>query len=338
MRFIRNLSTETERMLQRIYRESKYYQVRQRAQCLILSFRGMTIKQLISIFGVSRKTIHNWLASWEDKKLVGLYNKSGRGRKPVFNFEQEQQVQNWVRESPKELKQVLLKVEKEWEIKVSKQTIKRILKKNEFVWKRMKRGLSGKPYSWEYEIKIEKLNELKKLDKKGEIDLRYLDESGFSLTPYIPYGWQEKGKTITIKSGKSKRLNVLGLINCRNVVLPMAVLVYKSYSETTNSKTIIDFLDEFTENLSIKTTVIMDQAAIHTSDMILEKLSEWKAKNLEIFWLPTYSPKLNLIEILWKFMKYEWIEIEAYSNWKSLVQYVNKVLDGVGSKYVINFV
>lgn len=44
-----------------------------------------------------------------------------------------------------------------------------------------------------------------------------------------------------------------------------------------------------------------------------EKIAQWKQQKLEIFWLPTYSPQLNSIEILWRFMKYEWIEIEAYS-------------------------
>ncbi len=115
------------------------------------------------------------MTNWEDKKLVGLYNTRGRGRKRIFNTQQEQQVKNWVEESPKDLKKVLIKVEKEWKINVSKQTIKRILKKNNFIWKRIKRGLRGKPETWEYEVKLEKLNELKELDKKGEIDLRYLD-------------------------------------------------------------------------------------------------------------------------------------------------------------------
>ncbi len=48
----------------------------------------------------------------------------------------------------------------------------------------------------------------------------------------------------------------------------------------------------------------------------MDKYEEWKQKNLEIFWLPAYSPQLNLIEILWKFIKYEWMEIEAYTNFK----------------------
>jgi transposase len=96
-------------------------------------------------------------------------------------------------------------------------------------------------------------------------------------------------------------------------------------------------LDKFSDTLKIKTVVALDQASIHTSDKIIEKLEDWKKKNLEIFWLPTYSPQLNLIEILWKFMKYEWIEVEAYKDWRSLVEYVKKVLSNVGTKYVINF-
>lgn len=83
---------------------------------------------------------------------------------------------------------------------------------------------------------------------------------------------------------------------------------------------------------------MIDQAPIHTSDKISEKLEQWKGKNLEIFWLPTYSPKHNLIEIIWKFIKYEWIEIDAYESWKSFLCYLKKVLDNFGQEYVINFV
>jgi len=58
-------------------------------------------------------------------------------------------------------------------------------------------------------------------------------------------------------------------------------------------------------SLEKKTVLLMEQASIQTSDKIMEKIEEWKRKNLEIFWLPAYSPKLNLIEILWRFIKYE---------------------------------
>ena len=81
----------------------------------------------------------------------------------------------------------------------------------------------------------------------------------------------------------------------------------------------------------------MDKASIHTSQMIQERLEEWKNQQVEIFQLPPYSLQLNLIEILWRFMKYEWIELNAYEFWDSLVSYVEKVLRDFGSNYVIDF-
>ncbi len=82
----------------------------------------------------------------------------------------------------------------------------------------------------------------------------------------------------------------------------------------------------------------MDNASFHTSQAVEEKLADWKGKGLTIFFLPTYSPELNLIEILWRFMKYEWIEFEAYKGWTYLVAYVEEILIYYGTKYTINFV
>ena len=53
--------------------------------------------------------------------------------------------------------------------------------------------------------------------------------------------------------------------------------------------------------------------------------------------LPEYSPELSLIEILWRFMKYEWIEFWAYTDFASLIQYVEGVIKGFGDQYKINF-
>lgn len=196
----------------------------------------------------------------------------------------------------------------------------------------MKRGLAKNPDEWELEFKIPRLKELIKQEKNGEIDLRYFDQSGFSLTPYIPYGWQEKKETIILKSRTGKRINVMGLMNRKNQ------LCYEISTSTINSEDVINFLDRFGENLSQKTVVVLDQASIHTSNNFLNKLEEWKAKNLEMFWLPTYSPKLNLIEILWRFIKYEWINIDAYDSHHNLIKYLKNILDNFGSEYVINFV
>jgi len=237
MILLRELNTETQKLLIRISCSSQFPQVRNRAKCIMLSYEGCSIPQLMKLFGVSRRTLYNWLSRWEIRGFLGLYNEKGRDRKAKLTEKQKEQVKEWVKEEPKSLKKVAIKIHKQWGIDVSKETIKRIIKKLNMLWKRMKRGLSKTPDEWELEVKIPKLLELKEQDKKGEIDLRYLDESGFSLLPYIPYAWQEKGSTITLKSCQSKRINVLGLMNRRNE------LCYEIHSGTVNSQIVIDFLD-----------------------------------------------------------------------------------------------
>ena len=114
-------------------------------------------------------------------------------------------------------------------------------------------------------------------------------------------------------------------------------LYYEQYEKSITSEMVINALDKFSENLKKRTVIILDQASIHTSNRIIEKLEEWKEKKLELFWLPAYCPELNLIEILWRFTKYEWIEISAYESRSCLNLYIKKVLELFGTEYVINF-
>ena len=86
-----------------------------------------------------------------------------------------------------------------------------------------------------------------------------------------------------------------------------------------------------------ETVVVIDNASFHTSDAVEDKRSEWEAKGLRLFFLPKYSPHLNLIEILWRFMKYEWIDFDAYKGWENLVEYIEDVIIHYGTKYAINF-
>ena len=53
--------------------------------------------------------------------------------------------------------------------------------------------------------------------------------------------------------------------------------------------------------------------------------------------LPTYSAELNIIEILWRFIKYQWLPFSAYLSFQHLVEEVQKILKLIGSKYTINF-
>jgi transposase len=177
------------------------------------------------------------------------------------------------------------------------------------------------------------LETYKQQAKAGEIDLVYADQSGFCLTPNLPYAWQERGLTIEIPTSHSSRLNVFGFLNYTTNQLT----AYTAHS-TINSQTVIACIDQFCLTITKKTILTIDQAPIHTSQQMQQKIKAWEEKNLHVFFLSTYSPQLNLIEILWRFMKYEWIDFDAYTCWNALVNYVEKVIRLYGQKYEINFV
>ena len=66
-------------------------------------------------------------------------------------------------------------------------------------------------------------------------------------------------------------------------------------------------------------------------------VKECEELDLLIYFLPPYSPELNLIEILWKRIKYQWIPFEAYVNSNTLNENLESILENVGAKYVIKF-
>lgn len=332
MRFTREVFPETQQLLQRLYRQSRHHQVRQRAHCILLSSQNYSIAQLRDIFGVSRKTLSNWFNNWEAQGVVGLYNRPGRGRKATFSQEQIEQIRVWTQQSPRQLKQVVQKVQQAWDITISTKTIKRVLKAVSMSWHRFRRVVGGHPDPQEYAEKQARLESLKRLEAQGELDLYYLDEAGFCLIPCIPYGWQPIGETLGIESRRSHRLNVLGLMTRSNQ------LETYSSEQSITSDVVIACIDAFFPTVEKRTVIVVDQASIHTSDAIQDKLEEWGQRQIEIFQLPSYSPELNLIEILWRFIKYEWIDVSAYQSWQSLVEYVEKVLREFGENYVINFV
>jgi hypothetical protein len=48
------------------------------------------------------------------------------------------------------------------------------------------------------------------LAEKELVDVYFADEAGFSLTPYVPYGWQKIGEQVGIPTKKKQVANVLG--------------------------------------------------------------------------------------------------------------------------------
>ncbi len=112
--------------------------------------------------------------------------------------------------------------------------------------------------------------------------------------PSVPFAKQEKGQAIQVPSAHSKNLNVLGFIN-HNCQFQSDV-----FEETINSDVVVAVFDEFAKIINKPTYVLIVHAPTHTSGLIDDQIEQWKESNLFVKFLSSYSPDLNIIEILLK--------------------------------------
>jgi transposase len=109
------------------------------------------------------------------------------------------------------------------------------------------------------------------------------------------------------------------------------------FAQSIHTGVVIGCFDAFGHTITHKTVVVMDNASIHRSEAFAERLPSWKKQGLIIKYLPPYSPALNLIEILWRRIKYTWVPFSAYACLNALIEALEDILSQVGSAYQITF-
>ena len=170
-----------------------------------------------------------------------------------------------------------------------------------------------------------------KLEDTGLIDLLFADETGFNLVPYIPYGWQPIGEQWTIRSSRDRVCNLLGLLSRKGH------LKVWSTPKNINSTFVIECLEELANNIERPTVIALDNAPWHASNQVKMKIEQWNEKGLYLFFLPVYSPHLNLIEILWRKIKYKWLRAEDYLSAKNLKEAIYNIIKKYDDEFSINF-
>ena len=68
-----------------------------------------------------------------------------------------------------------------------------------------------------------------------------------------------------------------------------------------------------------------------------ESLDKWRERGLYIFFLPPYSPQLNIAETLWRILKTKWIKPSHYIDTNTLFDATHEILDGIGDRYRVNY-
>jgi transposase len=182
-----------------------------------------------------------------------------------------------------------------------------------------------------YRLKLESLGELEALSEVRQIDLYYADEASVSLEPCVPYAWQFADEQVSMPSEQGKGVHCFALLARDNRAM------VETTTQMMTSQFIFELLERFSVGLKKLTVIILDNAAVHRARIIKERIGVWQQRGLFLFYLPRYSPHLNIVETLWPKLKYEWLAAPDYLTRETLCYRVRLALKAVGTSLRINF-
>jgi transposase len=191
--------------------------------------------------------------------------------------------------------EIVAYVAQRWDIRFSVPGMNKWLHRHGFTYKKP----AGIPHKFSEERQkqfIESYEDLKKT--VGNEPILFIDAVHPTQATKLSYGWIQKGHKKSVKTtGSRTRLNILGALNLNDI----GGTVIHDY-KTINDYNVARFFNEIRKrypDYRQKIHVILDGAGYHRTRLI----KDWAfVVNIELHYLPPYSPNLNAIERLWKVM------------------------------------
>jgi len=152
--------------------------------------------------------------------------------------------------------------------------------------------------------------------KEGKVKLFFVDASHFVMGGFSGAIWTKVRRYVRTASGR-QRYNVLGALDF--VTKKVETIANSSYISATEVIALIDKLTSSYIGFNIK--LVMDNARYQHCKAVIEHAA---MVGVELIFLPTYSPNLNLIERLWKFVKAEVLNASYHASFDDF----KEIIDG----------
>lgn len=274
-RFVSDLTDDEISTLNEMVKNHHSYRVRRRAHAVLLSSERFRIDDIASVCKADRDSVSSWLKAWETEGIMGLYDLPRSGAPPKLTEADIGIIGKFIKEYPNSPKIILAKSIEKTGKNFSMSSLKRIVRKLNMRWKRVRRTVRKKRDPEEYDKCLKKIEKLRQQQKEGISDLYFSDQTGFSAGSFIPYAYQPVGENLRIPSSGGSRLNVIGFYNTDNR--------FESYcfKSTIHAGVVSRCFDEFSKTLLKKLMfllIILRYITVKNS----ERISQDGEKNIYI--------------------------------------------------------
>lgn len=147
-----------------------------------------------------------------------------------------------------------------------------------------------------YHAKARYLKRLRRQARRGQIHLYYADEMDVALLPTISGRWMRQGQQTEIDTpGQNAKQYIFGAVN-----LVTGALLWVSWPNKNN----VGFRQLLKQTLeqhvreTAKVVMVIDNYGIHKAKAVLDWCRRHRT-TFRLYFLPTYSPRLNPIERVW---------------------------------------
>lgn len=276
-----------------------------RNQAIRLKKAGRTYKEIAEITGVQPTTVCQWYKAYErDGTKAIKIKKRGRpqGSCRTLSTDQEKELQKTIRDKcPDQLKfpfalwtrrAVKQLVKHLWGIDMPIRTVGEYLKRWGFTpQKPLRRAYKQNPKAVKAWLNEEYPTIAKRAKMEGA-EIHWGDETGLCNDSYHGKSYAPRGKTPAVRlHPKCKRVNLISSVTNQGKVRFMV------YDGKMNSTTMIKFMKRLITDSNRKIFLVLDNLKVHHAYVVRDWLEEHR-KQIEVFFLPSYSPELNPDEYL----------------------------------------
>lgn len=293
--------------------------VMQKMETLFLKSKGIPHKKIAELADITPNTLTSYLKVYKKGGINKL--KELNFRRPASELQQyTSRIEDYFRKNPPgSIKEAMAKIEKLTGINRKETQVRKFLKSIGMKLRKVGTIPAKADIEKQETFKKKKLDPRLEEAKSGKRAVFFVDAAHFVLAPFLGFLWSFTRLFVKAPSGR-KRFNVLGALDA--ITHKLITVTNDSYI---NAQSVCELLRKLHKlNLGIPITLVLDNAK-YQKCKIVEELA--KFLNIELLYLPPYSPNLNLIERLWKFVKKKCLNSKYYPEFNCFKEAISECLN-----------
>lgn len=314
-----SLSSQQRNDLIKLGKTIKNVKAALRIRVILALDGGYSIKEVAEILLLDSDTVSRWQKKYEKGQFFSDWlTVDYIGYEGKLTQQQQQLIEEFVKKHTiTDCREVALFIKEKFAIEYTLAGVTKLLHRMDFVYKQVV-AIPGK---LDEKKQKEFLIQYQTMQKQKKADEIILFADGVHPTHNIhkTRAWIKMGEEKQIKTNTGRgRLNINGALE------PETLSVTVHYSATINAQETIKFFDHLQQKYQgKKIKLIVDNATYYKNKEVKAYLKKPDCC-LELIFLPPYSPNLNFIERLWKFMKKDIIGVkyrEKFAEFEADVRY-----------------